>query len=151
MLFSMPLNRKSSHSFRFLNKILYAPLMFLGVLLFPSIYPRWFANYINLVFKRATQASPCSFWFVSFRYQYSLRTLFSKHHSTFSKYSTYHAGCKIQYNLQTLRTSKCVHNRYKIYMFRHLLSAITRESLYQLKLCPSNWSVKGRHSITVIH
>jgi len=27
------------------------------------------------------------------------------------------------------------------YMFRHFLNAIIRKSLYQLKLCPSNWSV----------
>jgi hypothetical protein len=41
----------------------------------------------------------------------------------------------------TLHALKCEHDRCAIsYMFRHFLSAVMRQFLYRLKLCPSNWS-----------
>jgi hypothetical protein len=41
----------------------------------------------------------------------------------------------------TLHEPKCERDRYTIsYMFRHFLSAVMRQFLYRLKLCPSNWS-----------
>lgn len=41
-----------------------------------------------------------------------------------------------------LHALKCEHNRHTIsYMLWHFLSIIIRESLYRLKLCPSNWSI----------
>jgi hypothetical protein len=48
----------------------------------------------------------------------------------------------VQLTRPILHAMKCEHNRYTItYMFRHFLSAIFKESLQRLKLCPSNWSV----------
>jgi hypothetical protein len=42
----------------------------------------------------------------------------------------------------TLHALNCENNTYKVrYMFRHFLTAIIRHSPYQLKLCPSTWSV----------
>ena len=42
-----------------------------------------------------------------------------------------------------LTRNECDHNRYAVsYMFRHFLSAIIRECLYQLKFCSSYKYVK---------
>jgi len=55
----------------------------------------------------------------------------------------------IQFIKPTIRALQCNHDRYTIfYMFRHFLSVIIGESLYRLKWCTSNWSVKwGSHSL----
>jgi hypothetical protein len=40
----------------------------------------------------------------------------------------------------TLHELKCERDTYTIcYIFRHFLSAVMRQILYQLKCCPSNW------------
>ena len=56
----------------------------------------------------------------------------------------------IQFIKQTLNTMKYDNDRHTIsYMFRHFLSAIFRESLYRLKLCPPNWFLSVRHGQSV--